>query len=156
MTEASHVERQTAGWWVHAVVLACAGGSIVGTIAAPTDSSRWWIVLPALLLIAIYGLFTPMTVEVSSEEMAVRFGRLGWPGWRFPVAEIEDARVVTFSPLRDFGGWGIRLGRDAFCLNERGDTGVRFVHAGRAYIIGSNAPEALLEALRIAGANTRT
>jgi len=155
MNDAFHTERQQAAWWVHALVLACAGGSIVGTIATPADSSPWWIVVPTLLLIAIYGLFTPMTVEVSSEVMEVRFGRLGWPGWSFPVAEMEDARVVTFSPLRDFGGWGIRRGRDGFCLNERGTTGVRVVHAGSAYIIGSDAPEELLTALRTAGAETQ-
>ena len=154
MTEAFHTERQQAAWWVHAVVLACAVGSVAGAITAPADESRWWIVVPVLLLIGIYGLFTPMTVEVSSEEMAVRFGRFGWPGWSFLPAEIEEAQVVTFRPLRDFGGWGIRRGRDAHCLNERGNTGVRFVHAGRAYIIGSDAPEGLLAALRAAGADS--
>lgn len=155
MNGALHTERQPAAWWVHAVVVACAGSAVAGALTAPADDSRWWLALPVLVLAAIYGLFTPMTVEVSSEEVAVRFGHVGWPGWSFQIAEIEDAQVVTFRPMRDFGGWGIRRGRDGFCLNERGNTGVRFRHAGRAYIIGSDAPEDLMTALRTAGAETQ-
>lgn len=154
MSEKLHIERQAAMWWVHVVVLGCAGGSLLGTIAAPANGSRWWIAVPVLLLIAIYVVFTPMTVTVSPKTLVVRFGHLGWPHWRFPVAEIEDPQVVTFRPLRDFGGWGIRFGRDALCLNERGNAGVRFTHAGRTYIVGSDAPDGLLDALRAAGART--
>jgi len=152
MSEALHVERQQVAAWVHVVVALCVGGSLVSMVAASPDGGRWWAVVPAALLVAIYGVFSPMTVRVESGEMTVDFGYFGRPRWRFPIAEIRDARVVEFSPLRQYGGWGIRAGRDSVCLNQRGNRGVRFGFLGRDYVIGSDDPARLLAALRTAGA----
>ena len=154
MNGALHTERQSASWWVHAAMLVAVGSSVAVVLPVPGNTSRWWIAVPIALPLVIYGLFTPMTVEVSAEAMVVRFGDFGWPRWVFPVAEISNARAVQFRPLRDFGGWGIRRGRDAYCLNQRGDRGVRFAFIGRDYVVGSDDPERLLAALRTAGAGT--
>ncbi len=152
MSEALHVERQQVAVWVHVVTALCVGGALVSVIATPSGQGRWWAIIPALLLLAVYGMVTPMTVRVDSAEMRVDFGHFGWPRWRFPIAEIGHARVVEFSPLRDYGGWGIRWGRDSMCLNQRGNRGVRFRFAGRDYVVGSDDPARLLAALRLVGA----
>ena len=56
------------------------------------------------------------------------------------------------SPLRDFGGWGIRYGGDRICINASGSKGVEFTirDAKRKYIIGSDDPEALVRAVQLA------
>ena len=153
MNRSLHTERQSAGWWVHVVVLVAVASSIAAVVA-PEGASLWWIAVPIVLALVIYGLFTPMTVQVSADAMEVRFGHFGWPRWVFPISEIRGARSVQFRPLRDFGGWGMRRGRDAYCLNERGDRGVRFAFFGRDYVVGSDDPQQLLSALRTAGAGT--
>jgi hypothetical protein len=150
-----HEETQRTMWWVHAIVVACIGASLATMIAAPDEAGGWWLLIPIVVLAGLYGLFMPMKVGVSSEAMRVRFGHFGWPRWVFPIDEIADARVVTFRPLRDFGGWGIRRGREGYCLNERGDRGVRFEHIGNTYTVGSDDPEQLLSVLRTAGADVR-
>ncbi len=155
MSGALHSEKQYAMWWVHAIVIVSIGAALATMIAAPEEAGGWWLIIPIVILLAIYGLFMPMTVEVSSDAVRVRFGHFGWPKWVFPIAEISDARVVTFRPIRDYGGWGIRRGEDGYCLNERGSEGVRFEHAGKTYTLGSDAPEQLLSALRTAGADVQ-
>jgi hypothetical protein len=155
VTPTLHEETQQPMWWVHAVVLLSVGASLATLIAAPDEAEGWWIVIPVVILTAIYGVFTPMTVSVSSEAMHVRFGRFDWPRWVFPIDEIAGARVVSFRPIRDYGGWGIRSGQHGYCLNERGDRGVRFEYLGRIYTVGSDDPERLLTALRTAGAELR-
>lgn len=155
MSPGFHRERQQMAAWVHVVVAVALAGSVAAVALIPAEESHWWIALPVLIGLGVYLLFTPMTVEVDVEAMHVRFGRLNWPRWVFPLREIEDVRVVTFRPLRDYGGWGIRRGSDGYCLNQRGDRGVRFEHAGGTYTVGSDNPERLLEALRTAGADIK-
>lgn len=41
--------------------------------------------------------------------------------------------------------------RKGMCLNQRGNRGVGFEFRGRRYIIGTDAPEALLAAMHTAG-----
>ena len=146
-----HVERQFFHWAVHVIIIASVGVGGVVAALAPEPSARWAIAIAVLLCLAIYGVGSPMTVRVNSERVEVTFGHLGWPRWRFAIAEILQASVIEFSPLRDFGGWGIRTGRDGTCLNQRGDRGVAFEFRGRRYIIGSDHPEALLLAMHTVG-----
>ena len=148
-----HKEAQSLPLWVHALILGALGSSAITVAFLPADAGRWWIIIPILIGVGVYTVFNPMTVEVDGEAMHVRFGQFGWPRWIFPIDQIEDARVVTFRPLRDYGGWGIRRGEEGYCLNERGDSGVRFEHVGNTYTVGSDDPERLLEILRTAGAD---
>jgi hypothetical protein len=140
-------------WWVHAIVIVCIGASLVTMFAAPPEAGGWWLSIPIVILIGLYGFFMPMRVEIDADAMHVRFGRFGWPRWIFPIDDIEGARVVTFRPIRDYGGWGIRRGESGYCLNERGDSGVRFEYLNRTYTVGSDDPQRLLAALRTAGAD---
>ena len=146
-----HTERQSVAAWVHLVMIACVLPGTVAAILAEDPGARWTIAICVVIIVAVYGLFTPMTVRVDSERVAVDFGRFGWPRWRFPISEISSAETVEFAPLRDFGGWGIRRGKKGWCLNQRGSRGVRMDFAGRSYIIGSDDPEALLRAMQTAG-----
>lgn len=145
MSALTHEETQQTMWWVHAIVVVGIAASIATMIAAPVGG--WWLIIPIVILLGLYGFFMPMKVTVSTEAMHVRFGQFGWPRWVFPIGEISDVRVVTFRPIRDYGGWGIRRGEKGYCLNERGDRGVRFEHIGKTYTVGSDDPERLLAAL---------
>ena len=146
-----HTERQSFALWVHVVILACVAPGIAAGVAAPDPGAKWAILIPVSLVLLIYGMFTPMTVRVDSERLRVDFGVFGWPKWDFPIGEIQSAEAIEFSPLRDFGGWGIKGGKLGMCLNQRGDRGVKIAHAGRSYIIGSDDPDALAQALHTVG-----
>lgn len=72
-------------------------------------------VVPAFLLLvaALVALMAVATlaarVGVDERGLTVR-SPLGWPTWRVPLAEVAAADVVDVHPLRDFGGWGYRIG----------------------------------------------
>lgn len=153
-SEPIHEERQHVAAWVHVVVIAALGGAVFTVAVSPPEVSVWWSAVPLLVGVAVYVLFTPMTLTVDSDVMRVRFGRVGWPQWVFPVEQIKDPHVVGFRPLRDYGGWGIRRGQSGTCLNQRGNRGVRFQYAGGTYTVGSDDPERLLMALNAAKPDT--
>lgn len=61
-----------------------------------------------------------------------------------PFAEIESAEAVVYRPLRDYGGWGLRVGRKGKAYNMRGSRGVQLrLKNGGAVLIGSQRPDEL-------------
>ncbi|HIE52570.1 MAG TPA: hypothetical protein EYP85_12510 [Armatimonadetes bacterium] len=103
-----------------------------------------------LLLFSIALLFRMETV-IDEEAVTVTFGWLGWIRKRLPLADIASYEVVTFNPLWDFGGWGIRYGRGGVrCYNTQGNRGVRLTTSRQTIVIGSQRPEELAVALRAA------
>lgn len=104
-----------------------------------------WTVAPAMLLVYL-GLFR-MKTEVSDTSLTVAFGWIPFYRRSIPLGEIATAEVVTYNPLKDYRGWGIR-GIPVAALNARGDRGVLLhLKTGRNMLIGSQAPEALWQAL---------
>jgi hypothetical protein len=103
------------------------------------------LVLPALVLVGVLR----MTTEVTPTDLRVWFGWI--PTYRrfVPLGNIQRIEVVSYRPVVDYGGWGIRVGRDGVrVLNARGNRGVRIDLAdGTKLLIGSQRPEALALAL---------
>jgi hypothetical protein len=63
--------------------------------------------------------------------------------------EIEDHEAVEYHPIKEFGGWGVRVGREGSrALNVSGTAGVRiFTTAGKMRLIGSQSPDELASAI---------
>lgn len=151
MTESYlHREQQSVGWWAHLLMVIIAASALATAMGLiPSGQGEIpAVVIPLGIVAFVYLVFTPMTVEIDRDELRVTFGRLGRPRWSFELEEIEDPRVVQFSPLWDYGGWGIRVRGHSTCLNQRGNCGVRFTYHGRDYVIGSDDPGRLMAALR--------
>ena len=85
--------------------------------------------------------------------MTVRFGFLYKT--RVPFTEIARAEAITYRPIRDYGGWGIRGFGRRRALNTRGNEGVLLTRVdGSTLLIGSQKPRELLAALSRAGVET--
>ena len=70
-----------------------------------------------------------------------------------PVGTIVEAAVRHYSPIGEFGGWGMRFSRkNGRAYNAYGEEGVQLVLSdGTRLLVGSQQPEQLLTALRQAG-----
>jgi hypothetical protein len=97
--------------------------------------------MPAVLVVG----FLRMTTEVTPTDVRIWFGWV--PTYRRMVllGSIVRLEVVSYRPLADYWGWGIRSGRDGErVLNARGNRGVRLELAdGTRLLIGSQRPEEL-------------
>ncbi|MEU5911136.1 DUF1648 domain-containing protein [Micromonospora sp. NPDC047527] len=70
----------------------------------------WGLLIVAALLAGVFvGMFA-FTVRVDETGLLVR-SSAGWPRTRVPLDEVLRASVVQVHPLREFGGWGWRVGR---------------------------------------------
>jgi hypothetical protein len=154
-------EEQYFDWRVYALiaVLEVVGGySLVwvtrhwGPVAA-VIAHRWslefslaaFIGLALPLVMAIHLL--QMTTEVTPTEIRVWFGWIPLYRRAVSISGIKHYAVVEYRPILDYGGWGIRAGRDGErVLNARGNRGVRLELAdGSKLLIGSQRPEELAE-----------
>ncbi len=109
------------------------------------------VTIPYLLVIGLLH----MTTEVTATEVRVWFGWVPVYRRALPVSSIRHNHVVEYRPIRDYGGWGIRAGRNGErVLNARGNRGVRLeLVDGSKLLIGSQRPEELAETLERARSN---
>jgi hypothetical protein len=115
----------------------------------------WAYVLIGALLILLVGTLTlRQTTRVDAGALTVRFGFLYTA--RVPLTEIAHAEAVSYRPIRDYGGWGIRGFGKRRALNTRGDQGLLVTRTdGSTLLIGSQKPRELLAALAQAGVATQ-
>jgi len=101
-----------------------------------------------------------MVIKVEGYELIVSFGYLGWITKKFSAQEIISAEVVTYHPIREFGGWGIRYGKfrgeRTGCYSMSGNRGLFIILAAprktcfvstNKFIIGTKQPEKLKAAI---------
>jgi hypothetical protein len=114
----------------------------------------WAYVLISLVFLVLLSVLTlRQTTIVADDAVTVRFGP--FYRMRIPFSEIAHAEAVSYRPVREYGGWGIRgLGRKR-ALNTRGNLGVLVTRAdGSTVLIGSQKPRELLAALGRGGVRT--
>jgi hypothetical protein len=105
--------------------------------------SAFAVTLGVLIWFALLKLVT----DVRPEGLSIRFYLLR-PEQVIPWNEIDRAEVVTYRPIRDFGGWGVRWAPRGIVYNTRGTRGVRlFLTSGKRVVLGSQRPEELMSAI---------
>jgi hypothetical protein len=88
-----------------------------------------------------------LVTEVRDAELVVRFRGL-WRAKHVPLREVKSAETITFDPLRDYGGYGIRTTRQGKAYIAKGTQGVRLKLAdGSMLVIGSQKPNDLAKIL---------
>jgi len=116
------------------------------------------IFLPVLFTFAVMSilalLFAVLRVTVTRKEVLVQYGLFG-P--KIPVSRIKDCKAVQYD-WKQYGGWGIRRGRDgSWAYNMMGDAGraVRMEWTDekgkdQVTLVASPNPDALARAIQAA------
>ena len=131
-------------WWgfIEQIVMGQPWGS------KPAPNAVLWVIWLAC------GVFTPLfmltlrlIIEVRPDEVLVRY----IPVWKKRIAmdEIASAESVTFHPMRDWAGWGIRWragGGWAYTIS--GNEGVQLqLNDGKKRLLGARDANALEAAI---------
>jgi hypothetical protein len=90
------------------LALLIVGGGVSFALVAPTWAFAVWLAWMLLIAVLVVGtLFWKVSIDGSG--LRVR-SVLGIPRFAIPASQVATAAVITVSPVRDFGGWGIRWG----------------------------------------------
>jgi hypothetical protein len=108
-----------------------------------------------IMIWAIFGLFFPalfysfkLVTEVRYHGLYVRFFPLQFHSHKISFEEIKTYEIRTYSALKEYGGYGIRYGKNGKAYNISGNRGVQFEFLdGKRLLIGTQKPEELIQAL---------
>lgn len=99
--------------WLSTLLLVVAVVVIIGGGLALWFFAPLWAFIVFVVLEVGAALLVAATMFWRVRIDASGFAATGGPGWpRFvvPLNEVESCAVITVTPMRDFGGWGIRWG----------------------------------------------
>jgi Family of unknown function (DUF6141) len=109
-----------------------------------------WSVFLVSLAVALWFPQIKLITEVRGEALSIRFTSL-WPERLIAWSDIRRAETVTYRPIKDFGGYGVRwaTGR-GMVFNAHGNRGVRMeLASGERVLVGSQRPEELHQAIAV-------
>ncbi len=114
-------------------------------------------ILVFLVDVGLIALFVAahLKTEVRADGLYIRFFPFHLSFHRLPLEDVREIEAVTYRPLADYGGWGIRYslglrGRTkGKAYNVSGNRGVRLTYTTNHHLlIGSQKPDELAAAIR--------
>ncbi len=142
--------REVTPWplWVGLLIwVPCLGGGLA-VLASGDKTVPLFILGGIVMLLPLFFqlLWGALIVEVTPDEMTVTFGRLRWPTKGIAFDDVVAMDPVTYRPIREFGGWGIRFARGGkSAWATRGNKALKVeLKNGKTVYVGSDKPERLL------------
>ena len=124
------------------------GGTVAAVTGWAAGASRVALV-PLVVVGLVWALFGTLTVVVDQDTVSCQFGPVGLIRKRLALADIRRAAAIRTSPL---WGWGLRLTPRGWLWNVWGLNAVEFeMTNGARFSVGTDQPQALLDALRHRG-----
>ena len=103
-----------------------------------------------LLYLIIFILFqsTRLITEIDAREIRYRFYPFQTRFKTILRSDIEKMEVITYRPIIDYGGWGVRFGRKGMAYNVSGNIGLLISRKnGKTILIGTQKPDEMKEKL---------
>ncbi len=142
-----YIEHQRFAIWVY--VLFFASLVILGAAVTLEDEEipKGIVFLIGIIMLVSCNMLY-LTIRITDNAAIIKFGYL-FPLFykRIPLESVKESSAVSYRPIRDAGGWGIRFGRFrkrfTTFYNARGNRGVLIITDRRQFVIGSQDPEQL-------------
>lgn len=155
-----YMERQRfSQFWLWVVVLGVASifwvGFVSQVLCGGALGSHPASVPGLTLLFVLLGLGLPfffyrmsLTTEVQPGEVRVRFWPFHLRPVKIPLHLVRDYELVTYNPISDYGGWGIRWSWKGRAYNVSGNKGVQLhFYNKKPLLIGSQRAQELFRAI---------
>jgi vacuolar-type H+-ATPase subunit I/STV1 len=103
--------------------------------------------------IAIVGsvlliLLAALIIEVRPDALYVQYYPIHLKPRKILYETISGYQVLTYRPIRDYGGWGLKHGPKGKVYNVKGNRGVELTFTdGKTLMLGSQRPEEFALAL---------
>ncbi|HSW57428.1 MAG TPA: DUF1648 domain-containing protein [Dehalococcoidales bacterium] len=112
-------------------------------------SQPWFSLLYIAIAVASSLLYGGLKTIVTRDKITVKLGLLGLRVLNLKTSEIISAEIMEFSPIKDFGGYGIRYNGKIWAYYFKGNRGVKItLNRKTQYLIGTNRPEQLLTVIK--------
>jgi hypothetical protein len=131
-------------WWLWLILI----GSwvlLISTLATePRQTTISYILsLGVGMLLPVFFWQMRLVTRITAEGIYVRFIPFHFKEQFYPWDSIESAQVRTYSPLKEYGGWGIKYGFNGQgkVYNVAGNQGLQLIFkSGEKLLIGTQKP----------------
>jgi|SRR5580692_1048213 hypothetical protein len=104
----------------------------------PTTNSVMILIACLVFLLSYVLSSIALDTEISADGISVRFTPFIWRWKRYSWDKVSAAYVAEYSPMRDFGGWGIKWGGGGTAYSISGNFGIQLVFRdGKRLLIGT-------------------
>lgn len=140
--------------WVRVLLWGILGATALGILLGTKDQlpplGRLGSAMAVVSLIWLFESFLGgLLVELHRDRIHVGLGNGKLFRKTIAYGEIEGLRTVTYRPLREFGGWGVRFSGNKQAWTARGNQAVVLEMAkGKELYLGSDHPRRLEERIR--------
>ena len=128
-------------WWLWLIILGSFAFITMKIFKSGTLSEN---LPPALILFSVVILFLIINLRTKIDEVGIHIKM--FPFHFNPVTykwnDIHSVKVREYSPLFEYGGWGIRIGPNGKAFNIKGNKGIEIKTAkGKTRMIGTQKME---------------
>lgn len=117
-----------------------------------------------VLVTAVVGVGMPLwfftlklVIEVRGDGLWYKFVGLNLRWHQIRWGEIMHFYAREYKALREYGGWGIRLGFSGKAYNVKGNQGLQLVlRNGHRFLLGSQNPDRLVQAIESVSGHSRS
>lgn len=90
--------------------------------------------------------FITIKLETIINENGIFVNYIGMPFCKRSIKweEIKEISIIKYSPLNDYGGWGVRYSStgNGWCYNVSGDDGIKIIYTTeKPFLIGTQQKE---------------
>jgi hypothetical protein len=155
-------------WWLWAILLIVNGIILISIFKQlitdqplgdkPMSNLGLLLTAVPLLLITLLILNIRLDTLVKNDGIYVRFFPFHWSFKKFSWDLIFSSYIRKYSPLQEYGGWGMRIGLfgKGNAWNISGDKGLQLQFTNqKKLLIGTNQPEKLAATLEQIGHLTK-
>lgn len=151
-------EQRFTQWWIWIILLGVLAYEIKLTIDliqmedldSRSLSAYLLIMLPILLVLSLFA-FSKLYTRIDENGIEVVFKPFGFSRKTFKWSEIEDVKAITYSPIKDYGGWGYRISwkGKGTAMNVKGNRAIELkLRNKKIFVIGTQQADAAMDAIK--------
>jgi hypothetical protein len=139
-------------WWFIAIVVVALVfvPQLLGDIIPIKNQGRGYEGLFAVVVMLVMFWLFSLQTQIDTEGISLKFSPFHLKDKQIKWKEVKQARITTYSALKEFGGWGPGKGwkKSKVAYNVWGTTGLELtLNNGDIIMIGTNNKEQLTEYL---------
>jgi len=147
MTTLFEEKQKFTQWWLWVILLSF---PIISVGPFDNNEINLYYVLIGLAIPLLFYLFE-LRLKVNNDGLHYQFSPFHLKFHTIKMDEIESFKAMQYSPLKEYGGWGIKYGFKGKAYNVSGNKGVKvFLKNGANIMFGSQQYKELANALKAA------
>ncbi|MBP6238630.1 MAG: hypothetical protein KA270_14875 [Saprospiraceae bacterium] len=147
--EFSEVQRVDSIWPLSILTLTLVFNWVLYFISGYKSLDFFYGSMLSIALLCTFFTIVRLHTKINSVGIQYKFFPFHFKWQSISWNEIETSEIRTYKPIREYGGWGLRYGKQGKAYTIKGKTGLQlYLKTGRNILIGTNKYKDLIQVLR--------